>query len=74
MVQVCCFCIVCMIKYKQEWHSVVHIPLRVPTVPLNSIEPNPISNKLYLNQLDPDFYLDLHEIALIHIYQPPKYG
>ena len=46
----------------------------VPIVPLNSIEPNPISNRIYLNPLDPDFYLDPDEIALIHRYQPPKYG
>lgn len=62
-----------MTKYQREWHSVVCIPT-VPTVPLNSIVPNPISNKMYLNPLDPDFYLDLYEIALTHRYQPSKYG
>ena len=30
--------------------------------------------KPYLNSMDLDFYLDLHQIAHIHTYQSPKYG
>lgn len=39
-----------------------------PTDPFNSFRSNLKSNKQYLNLLDSDLNLDLHQIVLIHRY------
>lgn len=48
--------------------SRVHTSAQTQQSPLNSIKTNPISDKTYLNLLDPDFYLGLHHIVLTHRY------
>ena len=45
-----------------------------PTPPFNSPKPHAISDKTDSSALDLDCYLDLHQIALTHWYQPPKYN
>ena len=48
-------------QYKLERHSIEQIP--PPAVPLNSIKPDPMPNKIHLKIAESDLYLDLYQIV-----------